>query len=129
MPASCPQGDAFSTGSLSAFWAPLDLGAHPASSWAEGGALTLTAGGLTSVTDSDSIFYLYQGVSNNLDVQLKVNYVPGNAATSKAGIMMRDSAAPDSPYVAVFVSRSNGYYFQYRTGTAVTTVAMNAGAL
>jgi hypothetical protein len=127
-PSNCAQGDSFSAATLASFWTALDLGAHPASSMAESGALTITAGGITSQDLSDSLFYLYQGLSANLDAQVKVNYVPGTSTRSREGIMLRANGGPASPYVAVFVTRSNGYAFQVRSATSALVQETDAGS-
>jgi outer membrane protein assembly factor BamB/regulation of enolase protein 1 (concanavalin A-like superfamily) len=107
--ANCPSGDTCQ-----------DIGSTGGSESVSGGTWTVTAGG-SGITGASDQFRLMSQPSAG-DVQITAR-VTARAAASQAGIMLRQSNDPGSPYYGIFVT-SAGLSVQYRkTLGGATTVA------
>jgi outer membrane protein assembly factor BamB/regulation of enolase protein 1 (concanavalin A-like superfamily) len=95
---NCPSGDTCQ-----------DIGSTGGSESVSGGTWTVTAGG-SGITGTSDQFRLMSQPSAG-DVQIAARVTPGSA--SQAGIMLRQSNDPGSPYYGIFVT-STGVTVQYR---------------
>jgi regulation of enolase protein 1 (concanavalin A-like superfamily) len=71
---------------------------------------------------SDRMHFLSQRVTGDFEATLKIHSVPTNDAWSKGGLMARAGLDPKSADVMIQATRSNGYDFQSRSGTAINSV-------
>jgi regulation of enolase protein 1 (concanavalin A-like superfamily) len=102
--------DEFEAGSTIA-WGDLDIGTTvPGSSSRNGGTMTVEGNG-AGLWNPDNFHFTYQQVSGNFVASLKINSGPSQATWSKAGIMIRSSAASDG--ARVMVMRGNNSYLQF----------------
>jgi hypothetical protein len=118
---SCPAG-----------WSCQDVGA-PAlagSETASGSTWSATAGGTGVTGGADSFRLITQPASGNLQLTASVAYPQPPGPAAQAGIMVRQSADPGSPYYAVFSGGGSGVTVQYRTrfGGATTTLQGSAAS-
>jgi Tol biopolymer transport system component len=78
-------------------------------------AYTLTGGGADIWGTADAFHYGYKKVSGDIDLQADVTWTGTSATTNrKAGVMIRQSLAPDSPYADVVVHGDGHVGFQFR---------------
>ncbi|MBI1841207.1 MAG: PQQ-dependent sugar dehydrogenase [Verrucomicrobia bacterium] len=84
-------------------WTNTDIGAVqlPGSATISGGQLSVSGAGRDIWGQGDEFQFLYQGATNNL--QLKARFVSqrGGSLLTKAGVMIRQSEAPDSSHAMV----------------------------
>ena len=78
--------------------------------WGTCGYLTVRASGNTIWGSSDSFRYIYQPVSGDFDVSLRIISTPTNSAYSKGGLMVR--ASTDSSSARVMVTKTNTHGIQ-----------------
>ncbi len=80
------------------------------------GTYTLTADGKGISGTADSCFLVYGQASGNVgSIYARVLSVEKIDPFAKAGVMIRDTLAPDARFGAVTVTPENGVIFQYRT--------------
>jgi hypothetical protein len=79
---------------------------------------------------SDAFNYMWVGRSFSGTITVRVQSVDNTHAWAKAGLMIRESLAPDAKQVDAFVTPGKGIAMQYRstTGGASASVANVAGA-
>jgi regulation of enolase protein 1 (concanavalin A-like superfamily) len=125
-----PQADDFNNASLEAFWTVRAIGASTPPNPVETTALTLTAQGCDIWFASDQFSYIFQPVSGDFDVTLKVLSVPATHAWSKVGLMLRAGEGVDAAYAFAFSRYNDGVTrqasFQARTATGSAAVHLNA---
>ncbi len=93
---TCLASDAFAGASFgSGAWTTADLGGAGPSSQSESGSLTVTTVSGDVWNAADSCRYLYQTISGDFDLSLRINSIP-STAFGKAGIMVRNSIDPAS---------------------------------
>jgi len=92
------------------------------------GSYQVHAGGSDIGGVADQFRYIYQPVSGDAEVTVRVASQTNSNAMAKAGIMFRETLSPDAANVAVVLTPSNGYWFQRRPATAASTQATSAGA-
>jgi len=112
---TCPSG-----------WSCQDIGSPtPAGSQsASGSTWSVTAGGTGVGGTADSFRLISQTASGDLGVSAHVALPASPPTGTQAGVMVRQSTDPGSPYYAAFASPGGGITVQYRTafGGATTTL-------
>ena len=95
-----------------------------------GGAYTITAAGTDIWDTADQFHFVYQQVSGDLDVKVRVASIGYADRWSKAGVMIRQSLDASSAHGFALTSAGKGYGFQRRnvaggltTSTSGTTAA------
>lgn len=127
------QSDGFSAG-IGSKWTKTDIGGDttPAPS-AAGGVLNLTGSGQNIWGTTDFFSYLYQpSISGDFTVDVQVKgMLSGTAAYAKAGIMVRQTLAANSPHATALLTRSNGagFYRRVTSGGTSTNTLSGAGNL
>ncbi len=111
-------------------WACQDVGS-PAPAGSEsvsGSAWTVNAGGAGIGGSSDSFRLLTQSFSGDLQVSAQLSSLGATSPASQAGLIVRQSADPSSPYYAVLQTVSNGLTVQSRSAFGgPTTIANTVG--
>ncbi len=92
------------------------------------GRYSIKGAGAGIAAGSDQFHYVYQQVSGDLDVVARVTSLGAAAAWSKAGVMIRESLAANSPHALALVSAGNGYAFQRRSDPGGTTELTSGGS-
>lgn len=87
------------------------------------GYLTMWSSGSQIWDTSDSFRYIYQPVSGDFDVQLRVVSAPTESGQTyaKSGLMVRGSTAANSQHVSVNATYGAGLQFSYRAVDGGTT--------
>jgi len=120
-PPTCPTG-----------WNCNDIGgALPAGTQSSSGnSWTVTGGGADIWGTSDQFHYVWRSMTNNNSVSAHIASLTGtNLSTwAKAGVMLRTTTDPGSPYYAAYVTPGNGIAVQYRTAQGGTAVMPPAQA-
>jgi glucose/arabinose dehydrogenase/mono/diheme cytochrome c family protein len=91
----------------------------------DGNIVTLTGGGTDIGGQSDQFQFAHQTRGGDFDVSVRVKSLTPIQASAKAGLMVRESLAPDSRYLMALVYPSNGqlpnntggYALQFRSDT------------
>ena len=94
------------------------------------GTYTVTAAGSDIGTSSDQFQYVYQPVSGDMDVSVRVGSLSGASQLAKAGVMIRENLTPGSANAFAGLATDAGYLFQRRptaNGVTVQSAAV-AGA-
>ena len=94
------------------------------------GAYTVNAAGLDIWNTADQFHYVYQQVTGDVDVSVRVRSVSTAHVWSKSGVMIRESLSPGSRHAFALLSSARGYAFHRRIdpngftegGTGVTGV-------
>jgi VCBS repeat-containing protein len=66
---------------------------------------------------ADSFRYVYRPLSGNNEIIARVVDVQNTDPWAKAGLMIRETLAPDSRHASIYVTPGNGVAFQRRTNT------------
>jgi regulation of enolase protein 1 (concanavalin A-like superfamily)/DNA-directed RNA polymerase subunit RPC12/RpoP len=82
------------------------------------GVLTVVGDGADIWNQADAFRYVYKTFDGDVTLTVRVVDVQNTARWAKAGLMIRQSLAPDAPYALVFVSPAAGVAFQQRTAAA-----------
>lgn len=83
---------------------------------------TVTGGGANIWGSKDAFHYVFEQVNGDVTLTSQISWVgQGTEAHRKAGIMIRASLAPDSPYVDVMVHGNGMTSLQYRETPGGTT--------
>ncbi len=112
-----------------ALWESTDVGSPVpggAISDGTGGLWTFFAGGTDIWGTSDEFHFGRRALRGDGSVSTQVTATGDSDASSKTGVMIRESDAPGSPYAYVFVTPSNGIYFQDRLANGAVA-ASSAG--
>ncbi len=117
--------------SLTAPWLDADVGA-PAiagSASSNGGVFTVKAAGSDIYAASDQFHFVYQPLSGDTVLRARAATQANTSSWAKAGVMLRATTDPGSPYYAAFVTPANGVAVQWRkTQAGGTTQKTTAGA-
>ena len=108
------QGDA----STNDFAHTLDISGLGTNDERECGKLVLKANGSSIWGTNDNFFYIYQVVSGDFDIRLKITKKPDESGTgewAKTGLMVRSSLSSDSKKIFEAVTRDHGLQFSYRS--------------
>ncbi|HYE98644.1 MAG TPA: hypothetical protein VEJ18_07015 [Planctomycetota bacterium] len=105
---------------LPAPWLSQDVGSvgSPGGASASGGSFTLCGSGADIWGDSDAFRFLYQPLDGDVQLSARVESLTNTDPWAKAGVMIRESLAPDAKFAMAVTTPSNGATFQYRTSTA-----------
>ncbi len=111
-------GDDFEASGLDGKWMTAEI--EGAGGYDVDGSVTQDGGGYLDVSalgrriwdTSDNFFYVYQSVSGDFDVRLRVVYPPPNSG-AKAGVMVRNSIAAGSSHVLVAARDADGGRLQF----------------
>lgn len=87
------------------------------------GVWTLQAGGADIGKTADQFHGAWQVLTNDGSVSAHVTAIADTDDYAKAGVMLRQSVEPGSPYYAIFVTAKKGLIVQYRVGQDVISVA------
>ena len=107
-----PPGFACPTG-----WTCGDIGtASPAGSQSlTSGTWTIQGGGADIFGTDDAFHFVWQSLAANGSISGRVVSQSSPSGWSKAGLMMRATTDPASPYYAIFATPANGVVVQWRT--------------
>jgi len=95
---------------------------------AASGSYTITAAGWDIWDRSDQFHFVYQAVSGNVDVVARVASLGATDDWAKAGVMVRESLAPDSRHVMMSATADSGYAFQRRAEPGAESLHASGGA-
>jgi outer membrane protein assembly factor BamB len=111
-------------------WTCQDIGGpSPAGSErAADGTWTVTAGGSGVSGMADQFRFISQSPGGDGAVVAQITTLPGPARGSQAGVMVRQSNDPASPYYAVLASPSGGLSVQYRRGFGTPSTLLATGS-
>ncbi len=98
-------------------WSCADIGSPvPAGGQSESnGTWTMTAGGNDLWGTTDTFHFAWQALAGNGVVEAQVASQTNSSTWAKAGVMLRQTSDPGSPYYAAFVTPGNGIVVQYRS--------------
>ena len=121
-PTNCPSG-----------WTCTDVGypLPPGSQSLSGGTWTVQAGGNDIWNNFDQFRFVSQTLSADGSVSAHITSQTNTNPWAKAGVMLRQTTDPGSPYYAVFVTPSSGIAVQYRSaqGGASGQLALVSGTV
>jgi regulation of enolase protein 1 (concanavalin A-like superfamily) len=110
-------------------WNSRDIGTitEPGSVTRNSGVWTVRGGGADVWDETDAFRYVYRRLSTNGEIVARVLDIENVEDWTKAGVMIRQSLAPDSAHAFMFVSAVRGLAFQRRTTTGGLTTTTAAG--
>jgi Bacterial Ig domain len=93
-----------------------DIGAPaiPGTVSSSGGTYTVNAAGLDIWNTADQFHYIYQQVTGDVDVSVRLRSISEAYAWSKSGVMIRESLSPGSRHAFALLSAARGYAFHRR---------------
>jgi regulation of enolase protein 1 (concanavalin A-like superfamily) len=102
-----------------------DIGSPPLPGAAaySNGTYRIHAAGADIWGTADQFNYVYQPITGDVDVSVRINSITFADKWSKAGVMIRESLAAGSAQASAFVSAGRGYAFQRRLVTGGTSVS------
>jgi outer membrane protein assembly factor BamB len=109
---NCPSG-----------WSCQDIG-NPTPAGSEtvsGGTWTINAGGAGIGGTSDQFRFITQNARGDTQISAQAVSQQTTSGSAQAGLMVRQSSDPTSPYYAAFLTKSNGLAVQYRLAFGGTT--------
>jgi regulation of enolase protein 1 (concanavalin A-like superfamily) len=109
---------------LSGEWTSQDIGATGLAGSASdsNGTFTVRGAGADIWGTSDSFHYVHQEtVGADSEIVARVTGIENTHTFAKAGVMLRDSLAPNSPHVILDVNPGGGVEFMRRSSTGGTT--------
>jgi regulation of enolase protein 1 (concanavalin A-like superfamily) len=114
---------------LPAPWTSQDIGAVgiAGSATATSGTLTVKASGTDIWGSADQLHYVWQRVSGDVDIVARVASVQYVHAWTKAGVMIRQTLAADSPQGLMLVSPAKGLAFQRRLAAGGLSTSTSGG--
>jgi regulation of enolase protein 1 (concanavalin A-like superfamily) len=119
--------------SLPPGWTNTDIGSVGASGSASGSGTTVTVRGAGADiwNTADGFHYVYRTLTGDGAIVARVASLDHTHDWAKAGVMMRESLAPDSRHAITLVSARRGLAFQRRVttgGASTSTGGLAAGA-
>jgi subtilisin family serine protease len=110
-------------------WQFQDIGATGAAGQVSGSAaaMTVSGAGADIWDNSDAFTYVYQPLRGDGEIVGRVSAVEYVDAWTKAGVMLRESLAPNSAHAFMLVSAANGLAYQRRLSTGATSLHTGAG--
>jgi len=78
------------------------------------GTYTIKAAGLDIWNTADQFRYIYQQVTGDVDVSIRLRSISEANAWSKSGVMIRESLSPGSRHAFALLSATRGYAFHRR---------------
>jgi regulation of enolase protein 1 (concanavalin A-like superfamily) len=113
-------------------WADGGIGAVTIAGSADysSGTFTVTASGADVWGTADAFHFVYQPLSGNGTITARVDSVQETYVWSKAGVMIRETLAPNSKHAFMLVSAARGLALQWRsaTGGASSSVSGSTSA-
>jgi phosphatidylserine/phosphatidylglycerophosphate/cardiolipin synthase-like enzyme/regulation of enolase protein 1 (concanavalin A-like superfamily) len=105
-------------------WSDGDIGAVGVAGSAStiGTAFSVAGAGADIWNNADAFHYVFQPLSGDGQIVARVASVQNANAWSKAGVMIRDTLAPNSRYAFMLVSAAKGTAFQSRTTAGALAV-------
>lgn len=97
-------------------WRAADIGspAVPGTVSVSQGSYAIHAAGRDIWDTADQYHFVYQAVTGDVDVSLRVRSVARSHAWAKSGVMIRESLAPGSRHAFALLSAGRGYAFHRR---------------
>jgi outer membrane protein assembly factor BamB len=104
-------------------WLEADIGGPAIAGFAgsSGGVFTVNAGGTDIFGTADQLHLAYQPVTGDTALSARLASQTNTSSWAKAGVMLRATTDPGSPYYAVFGTPGNGITVQWRKTQAATT--------
>ncbi|MEE8390596.1 MAG: TadE/TadG family type IV pilus assembly protein, partial [Anaerolineae bacterium] len=111
---STPYGDDFDDGSFDGKWSTAEIGSNVGGSVTENGDgyLQIHGRGSSIWGSSDNFFYVYQSISGDFDVRMRVISPPPRGG-AKLGVMVRSSTAANSRHVMLAARDADGRRLQF----------------
>ena len=111
-------------------WLDADIGRVPVVGSAQysSGTFTVTGSGADIWGTADAFHFVYQPLSGDTTIQMRVTSVQNANSWSKAGVMIRETLDPNSAHAMLVVSAAKGIAFQRRDSTGGDSVS-TAGSL
>jgi hypothetical protein len=115
---------------LPAPWADGDIGSVPFAGSASdsSGTFTIKASGADIWGTADAFHYVYQPLTGDGSIELRVASVTEASTWSKAGVMIRETLAANSKHAFMLVSAAKGVALQWRPTTGGSSLSA-AGTL
>ncbi|MEK4004699.1 family 10 glycosylhydrolase [Paenibacillus sp. FSL H3-0333] len=115
---------------LPAVWKARNIGSMPGNATynASNKQFTLSSSSTDIWGNGDQLNYIYQPVSGNAEIVVKVQSTSWLDGWAKAGIMIRESLSHNSKHADMMITPENGATFQYRTETAGSMADHTAAA-
>lgn len=82
------------------------------------GTFTVRGAGADIWDNADAFHYLYQPLSGDGQITARVTSVQNTHEWAKAGVMIRETLAPNARHASLLVTPTNGLAFQRRTTVA-----------
>ena len=97
-------------------WVARDIGspAIAGSTTYSSGTYTISAAGVDIWSTSDQFHFVYQQITGDVDVMVRVQSISKANSWSKTGVMIRESLTGSSRHAFALLSASNGYAYQTR---------------
>jgi alpha-galactosidase len=105
---------------LPPWWSDADIGnpGQAGGATTDGDTYTVAGGGADVWGRSDQFNYASQNLSGDFTITARVTDQQATNAWAKSGVMIRQTADPDSAYVFLFVTPGHGVSLQYRSSAA-----------
>lgn len=115
-PVVSPTASASIATALDSIWSSADIGsvATPGSDSVGASRITVESAGLDIWGTADGLHYVYQPLSGNSRVTVRVASQAVTHQWARAGVMLRESLAPGSRHASLFVTGSNGVELSWR---------------
>jgi regulation of enolase protein 1 (concanavalin A-like superfamily) len=88
------------------------------------GVMTITGDGADIWNRADAFHYVYQAMKGDVALTVRVTGIQNTDPWAKAGLMLRQSLAPDSAYAMVLVTSAQGVAFQQRAAAGRMAVSV-----
>lgn len=104
-------------------WLQGDIGfvGQPGSQEASGNTIILRGSGADIWETTDAFQFLYRAMEGDVTVEAQVTSLSATNAWTKAGVMIRETLAPNARNVFAFLTPANGVAAQHRAATGGTT--------
>ncbi len=104
-------------------WQTSDIGSVAAtgSAFFSNGVFIVSGSGADIWGTADGFRFVYQPLTNNCDISARVASQGNTDPWAKAGMMIRDSLAANSSYGLMAITPGNGFSFQYRSRTGISS--------
>ncbi|HYS27012.1 MAG TPA: Ig-like domain-containing protein [Vicinamibacterales bacterium] len=115
---------------LPAPWTAADIGtpSQPGSTQYANGTYTVRSTGEVGGT-ADQFHFVYQPMTGDIDIRTRVASIEAVQPWSKAGVMVRETLAPDAVMGMMFISASSGSAFHQRLSTGAARVSTTGTAV
>jgi len=128
--ASAPRTITVTSTAPPAPWTAADIGtpSQPGSTEYANGTYTVRSTGEVGGT-ADQFRFVYQPVTGDIDIRARVASIEAVQAWSKAGVMVRETLAPNAVMGMMFLSASSGSAFHQRLSTGAGRVSTTGTAV